>query len=149
MVTSTYTERQKCLWFQRFIKSVFICIMHIFILLIFFTASAYWMLTEVFSILSPFFNDCKHSLFPFIFCYNRTFFRGRFCKKSYWNQKKNSRILSLKNDRTSFKTFVSRTFFPGDFFSTVKPLIKKTSKEFIKCRILHFLIMECCRYLVF
>ena len=24
-----------------------------------------------------------------------------------------------------------------------------TSKEFIKCRILHFLIMECCRYLVF
>ena len=32
---------------------------------------------------------------------------------------------------------------------TVKPLIKNTSKEFIKCRILHFLIMECCRYLVF
>ena len=31
---------------------------------------------------------------------------------------------------------------------TVKPLIKNTSKEFIKCRILHFLIMECCRYLV-
>ena len=33
--------------------------------------------------------------------------------------------------------------------NTVKPLIKNTSKEFIKCRILHFLIMECCRYLVF
>ena len=32
---------------------------------------------------------------------------------------------------------------------TVKPLITNTSKEFIKCRILHFLIMECCRYLVF
>ena len=31
---------------------------------------------------------------------------------------------------------------------TVKPLITNTSKEFIKCRILHFLIMECCRYLV-
>ncbi len=34
-------------------------------------------------------------------------------------------------------------------FATVKPLITNTSKEFIKCRILHFLIMECCRYLVF
>ncbi len=34
-------------------------------------------------------------------------------------------------------------------FYTVKPLITNTSKEFIKCRILHFLIMECCRYLVF
>ena len=33
--------------------------------------------------------------------------------------------------------------------STVKPLITNTSKEFIKCRFLHFLIMECCRYLVF
>ena len=33
--------------------------------------------------------------------------------------------------------------------SSVKPLITNTSKEFIKCRILHFLIMECCRYLVF
>ena len=32
-------------------------------------------------------------------------------------------------------------------FTTVKPLITNTSKEFIKCRILHFLIMECCRYL--
>ena len=32
---------------------------------------------------------------------------------------------------------------------TVKPLIKNTSKEFIKCRILHFLMLECCRYLVF
>ena len=32
---------------------------------------------------------------------------------------------------------------------TVKPVITNTSKEFIKCRILHFLIMECCRYLVF
>ena len=32
---------------------------------------------------------------------------------------------------------------------TVKPFITNTSKEFIKCRILHFLIMECCRYLVF
>ena len=33
--------------------------------------------------------------------------------------------------------------------ATVKPLITNTSKEFIKCRILHFLIMECCRYLVY
>ena len=32
---------------------------------------------------------------------------------------------------------------------TVKPLITNTSKELIKCRILHFLIMECWRYLVF
>ena len=34
-------------------------------------------------------------------------------------------------------------------YSTVKPLITSSSKEFIKCRILHFLIMEFCRYLVF
>ena len=34
-------------------------------------------------------------------------------------------------------------------FDTVKPLITNKSKEFIKCRILYFLIMECCRYLVF
>ena len=33
--------------------------------------------------------------------------------------------------------------------TTVKPLITNTSKEFIKCRILYFLIMECCRYLIF
>ena len=33
--------------------------------------------------------------------------------------------------------------------STVKPLITNTSKEFIKCRILHFRIMEYCRYLDF
>ena len=36
-----------------------------------------------------------------------------------------------------------------NFTITVKPLITNTSKEFIKCRILHSLIMECCRYLVF
>ena len=36
-----------------------------------------------------------------------------------------------------------------NIFNTVKPLIKNTSKEYSKCRILHFLIMECCRYLVF
>ena len=35
------------------------------------------------------------------------------------------------------------------YFSTVKPLISHTSKEFFKCRSLHFLKMECCRYLVF
>jgi len=35
------------------------------------------------------------------------------------------------------------------FHDTVNPFITNTSKEFIKCRILHFLIMECCRYLVF
>ena len=34
-------------------------------------------------------------------------------------------------------------------YNTVKPLVTNTSKEFIKCRILHFLIMECWRYLVF
>ena len=33
--------------------------------------------------------------------------------------------------------------------NTVKPLITNTSKELIKRLILHFLIMECCRYLVF
>jgi len=39
--------------------------------------------------------------------------------------------------------------FNKGHFCTVKPLITNTSKEFMKCRILHFLIMECCRYLVF
>ena len=32
---------------------------------------------------------------------------------------------------------------------TVKPLIKNTSKEFIKCRFLNLLIIECRKYLVF
>ena len=34
-------------------------------------------------------------------------------------------------------------------YITVKPLITTTSKEFINRRILPFLLMECCRYLVF
>ena len=35
------------------------------------------------------------------------------------------------------------------FLTTVKPLIKNTSKEFIKCRFLNLLIIECRKYLVF
>ena len=40
-----------------------------------------------------------------------------------------------------FKVFI--------YIYTVKALITNTSKEVIKFRILHFLIMEFCRYLVF
>ena len=45
---------------------------------------------------------------------------------------------------TDYVPIFSKVYVP-----TVKPLITNTSIEFIKCRILHFLIMECCRYLVF
>ena len=48
----------------------------------------------------------------------------------------------------NLKNFVFRSSMTL-YLYTVKPLITNTSKEFIKCRILHFLIMECCRYLVF
>ena len=34
-------------------------------------------------------------------------------------------------------------------FTSYSETLNNTSKEFIKCRILHFLIMECCRYLIF
>ena len=60
--------------------------------------------------------------------------------------------LSLEN----FKNFLLKPIFlfrlftlAHPVFSTVKSYILKTSKVLIKCRILHFLIMECCRYLVF
>ena len=45
--------------------------------------------------------------------------------------------------------FACTLFLRRIYTTTVKPLITDTSKEFIKCRILHFLIMECCIYLVF
>jgi len=44
---------------------------------------------------------------------------------------------------------IFENFFCKNKTDTVKPLITNTSKVFIKCRILHFLIMECCRNLVF
>ena len=61
----------------------------------------------------------------------------------------------LYYSKTLNKEYIGRIYqmsswqFFNEFYTTVKPLIKNTSKEFIKCRILHFLIMECCRYLVF
>ena len=47
------------------------------------------------------------------------------------------------------KLFTAPNISPTSAFYTVKPLIKNTSKEYSKCRILHFLILECCRYIVF
>ena len=52
------------------------------------------------------------------------------------NDKSNDRLNDRLNDR-------------ANNLDTVKPLITNSSKELIKCRILHFLIMECCRYLLF
>jgi len=53
-------------------------------------------------------------------------------------------------NRNSMTSFTGRYMFSKNHFlrqsslliHTVKPLIANTSKEFIKCRILHFLIME-------
>ena len=42
-----------------------------------------------------------------------------------------------------------RRHFNRDDYGTVKPLIKNTSEEFIKCRFLNLPIMECRKYLVF
>ena len=36
-----------------------------------------------------------------------------------------------------------------EFFTSYSETLNNTSKEFIRCRILHFLIMECCRYFIF
>ena len=49
---------------------------------------------------------------------------------------------------SNFLDFLTNSYTPHIRLK-VKPLLTNTSKEFIKCRILYFLIMECCRYLVF
>ena len=58
---------------------------------------------DVFNIKPLFFHGCKHSLFPCIFHSKKTFFRGLFCTKSYWNQ----------------GLFISRTFFHKTFSSKI------------------------------
>ena len=57
----------------------------------------------------------------------------------------------LRRIEQKFQTVIGGLVFKKDFqkVTTVKPLITNTSKESIKCPILHFLIMECYRYLVF
>ena len=57
----------------------------------------------------------------------------------------------LRRIEQKFQTVIGGLVFKKDFqkVTTVKPLITNTSKEFIKCPILHFLIIECYRYLVF
>ena len=55
----------------------------------------------------------------------------------------------IKIDNHNLSKFWIDCFNWLEKYATVKPLITNISKEFIKCRILHFLIMECCRYLVF
>ena len=58
-------------------------------------------------------------------------------------------ISRLKGLFSNLESKFNRRFYSKDlillvFVSlTVKPLITNTSKEFIKCRILHFLIMKC------
>ena len=67
-----------------------------------------------------------------------------FCVREIISISDNFRIKCVSNSKIS-----GMLCFLYFLLSTVKPLIKNTSKEFIKCRILHFLIIECCRYLVF
>ena len=81
-------------------------------------------------------------------------------KKSNGFPQKNSAVWPAVADRSSTnllwdpgKVLVGQSFenLPTNNFDlhTVKPLITNTSKEFIKCRILHFLIMECCSLRIF
>ena len=64
---------------------------------------------------------------------------------------KRSELIPWQNQTCSPnpRIIIIRTIPLKKYLYTVKPLITNTSKELIKCRILHFLIMECCRYLVF
>ena len=66
--------------------------------------------------------------------------RDTFCKLG-------NRLINFFFGKLKFKRRTFCILIIAD--NTGKPLITNTSKEFIKCRILHFLIMECCRYLVF
>ena len=92
----------------------------------------------------------------------KIFSRGWRGRKGTWRDRKgtwlleNKRQKNIKRAKTEYSPqikflFSSYSFAatPLIFQTTVKPLVTNTSKEFIKCRILHFLIMECCRYLVF
>ena len=75
--------------------------------------------TGIFNIKPRFFQDCKHPLFSRIFHFKRTFFRGLFYIKSYWNQKKSLKITKVLNfqDFVSRDFFISRTYFLQDFLS--------------------------------
>ena len=42
-----------------------------------------------------FLHGCKHSLFPCIFYYDRTFFERRFCIKSYWTETRKKSLISI------------------------------------------------------
>jgi len=44
---------------------------------------------------------------------------------------------------------ISGIWLESGIYSETLSLITNTSKEFIKCRVLHFLIMEYCKYIVF
>ena len=62
----------------------------------------------------PFLHCCKHPLFTCIFYYNRTFFRGRFCMKSYWSQKKKF----YENKVSNWSDFISGDFLIKGLFSS-------------------------------
>ena len=55
-------------------------------------------------------------------------------------------VLQVQGAPEKWSLFKSWKFF--HIFCTVKPLITNTLKEFIKCRLLYFLIMECSRILM-
>ena len=59
----------------------------------------------------------------------------------------NPRILLIKSEK--FVVLLYNVYKENNVTIEIYSETLNTSKEFIKCRILHFLTMECCRYLVF
>ena len=102
----------------------------VFIIKRFFYASVFRMQPWVFLIsIALFLHGCKHPLFPCIFYYNKTFFRGRFCMKLYWSQKK-----VLENKVSNFlRLFNKRTFFHRSFsVRNIRTFFRKlVSKNFM------------------
>ena len=67
-----------------------------------------------------------------------------------WRVWKMFKVSANFKNHAHLKDHILKIFKVAYTTHSVKPLIKNTSKEFIKCRILiHFLMLECCRYLVF
>ena len=124
------------------------------ILLVYFTRlDVFWLVPG-----KLFFNDTfvKGSFrnftnfFPFLFLANH--FENFIMISEKWKFFSYLAYLSFEKSERSGplnSLLTGRRVFRSFNYTTVKPVITNTSKEFIKCRILHFLIMECCRYLVF
>ena len=105
---------------------------------------------KVFRFLGLFFFDCKHLLFPCIFHCKKTFFRGLFCIKSNWSQKKSPRKWSLIMIGLYFqRLFISRTFFHMTFLvPKFRTLFPKTFFQELFWRLAKFILYSVHKYII-